>query len=350
MKPRQRVSRSGIELIKRFEGFRRSAARLEDGRWTVGYGHVKFAREGVELTEKDAEALLVYDLIEVAGAVNDLTFAPLTQNQFDALVSFAFNIGVDKFKSSSVLRRVNEGELAKAAFSLEVWRRAPFEGEPLVVDALVRRRAAEKGLFLTPDDGFVPAPTPVLPPEVDYAVESRPPVEAPVALIASLEGAAAVVHRAPESSLVVAPAQDAVSAAVDDVAERLRAIVPDDAAAEGAAPFPQAPVSAQEPAEREGPIALGGLTPQPALSPQPPALRPDKRLRQVYDKPLRLVVFSVLGLLLFGFAVYSRLSATARQGGETADQTLSYLAGILGVICIFYAAYLLLDRFAGDDD
>ena len=90
MKPRLQVSRPAIELIKAFEGLRRSAATLADGRWTIGYGHTKVARDGVEITEKDAEALLIYDLIEVVGAVNDLVFSPITQNQFDALVSFDF--------------------------------------------------------------------------------------------------------------------------------------------------------------------------------------------------------------------------------------------------------------------
>ena len=85
MKPRHQVSPTAIEMIKRFEGYRRKAARLPDGRWTLGYGHVLTAREGAEVSEQDAEALLLYDLIAVAHAVNELTLTPLTQNQFDAL-------------------------------------------------------------------------------------------------------------------------------------------------------------------------------------------------------------------------------------------------------------------------
>ncbi len=68
-------------------------------------------------------------------------------------MAFAFNVGVDNFRHSSVLRRVNEGALIQAACALEMWRRAEFEGERIVVDALVRRRAAEKTLFLTPSTG-----------------------------------------------------------------------------------------------------------------------------------------------------------------------------------------------------
>ena len=115
MKPRYKVSRAGVDLIKSFEGYRRSAAQLADGRWTIGYGHTKTARKGAEVSEDDAGALLYYDLIEVAAAVNDLTFTPLTQNQFDALVSFASNVGVESFHKSMVLRRVNEGRIRRRA-------------------------------------------------------------------------------------------------------------------------------------------------------------------------------------------------------------------------------------------
>ena len=98
MKPRHQVSRVAIDMIKRFEGCRRTAAALPGGGWTIGYGHVRSARERAEVSPADAEALLIYDLLEVTGAVNDWTFTPLTQNQFDALVSFAFNIGLENFR------------------------------------------------------------------------------------------------------------------------------------------------------------------------------------------------------------------------------------------------------------
>ena len=128
MKPRYQVSRSAIELIKRFEGYRHQSARLADGRWTIGYGHTLTAREGAEVSEQDAEALLIYDLIAVAHSVNEWVYTPLTQNQFDALTAFAFNIGLDSFRGSSVLRRLNEGALIQAACAMELWRKAEFEG------------------------------------------------------------------------------------------------------------------------------------------------------------------------------------------------------------------------------
>ena len=141
MLSRHRVSRAAIELIKRFEGYRRHAAQLPDGRWTIGYGHTLTAREGAEVSESDAEALLVYDLISVQHAVNENVYAPLSQNEFDALSSFAFNIGLDNFRRSQVLKRLNAGAAVQAACAMELWRKADFEGERIVVDTLVRRRA-----------------------------------------------------------------------------------------------------------------------------------------------------------------------------------------------------------------
>ena len=148
MEPRHRVSRAAIELIKRFEGYRQTAAQLPDGRWTIGHGHTLTARQGAEVSADDAEALLLYDLIAVAHAINEAVFTPLTQNQFDALASFVFNVGLDSFHQSRVLKRLNEGALIQAACAMEMWRKASVGGERIVVDALVRRRAVEKTLFL----------------------------------------------------------------------------------------------------------------------------------------------------------------------------------------------------------
>ena len=77
MKLHPRVTRTAVELVKRFEGLRRRAARLPDGSWTIGYGHTKSAREGAEVSPEDAEALLYYDLSEVATKVEAWTFTPL---------------------------------------------------------------------------------------------------------------------------------------------------------------------------------------------------------------------------------------------------------------------------------
>jgi len=232
MKPRHQVTRTAVDLIKRFEGYRQKAAQLPDGRWTVGYGHTLTAREGASVSEKDAEALLLYDLISVAHSVNEHTYAPLNQNQFDSLVCFAFNIGVENFLRSGVLRRINEGSLLQAACAMEMWRKADFEGERIVIDALVRRRSAEKTLFLTPANGeWVPAPSPVLRPKVDYDASCAIPKQTPIAVNARTEGDRVVAQR--EEGLpptVVVPEEDGPTATEQSaaaVAARLEAILSD---------------------------------------------------------------------------------------------------------------------------
>jgi lysozyme len=228
MKPRHQVSRAAIELIKRFEGYRRKAAQLADGRWTIGYGHTLTAREGAEVSESDAEALLLYDMIAVSHAVNEWTYTPLTQNQFDALCAFAFNIGVENFRRSSALRRVNEGSLLQAACAMEMWRKADFEGERIVIDALVRRRSAEKTLFLTPAGGWIPVPSPVLKPKVDYDAADAVPRQAPTAVTTDMNGDKAVAKRDIPVAQPSAPVSPSMSeAAAGRVEAQLQALVPE---------------------------------------------------------------------------------------------------------------------------
>jgi lysozyme len=193
--PKKRLSREGLELIKSFEGLRRRAARLPGGRFVLGYGHIRSAREGAEVTPADAEDLLRYDLLPIEAAINDWALAPLNQNQFDALVSFAFNIGLSTFRRSEVLRRINEGDLVRAAAAMDAWRRIDLEGQPIIVDALVRRRAVEKALYLTPVEGQVAAPSSVLKPQVDALAAELMPSSRPEVLDTPLDGDLATVSR-----------------------------------------------------------------------------------------------------------------------------------------------------------
>lgn len=247
MLSRHRVSRAAIELIKRFEGYRRHAAQLPDGRWMIGYGHTLTARAGAEVSEPDAEALLVYDLISVQHTVNENVFAPLSQNQFDALCSFAFNIGLDNFRRSQVLKRLNAGAAVQAACAMELWRKADFQGERIVVDTLVRRRAAEKALFLTPPGGdFAPAPSPIIRPIIDLDALDLVPLRRPVELETSFEDDKVTVRRETtlEEAGVVVPSPEpgpepepqpelmpepfpAVTAAAEAVTARLETLFPD---------------------------------------------------------------------------------------------------------------------------
>ncbi|WP_191554122.1 lysozyme [Brevundimonas aurantiaca] len=115
-----KISREGVILIKSFEGFRPRAIQRDDGRWMIGYGHTASAREGLTVSEVDAELLLQYDLLPVVKAIDEVQ-APLNQHQYDALASFVFSIGVDRFRSSEVLRRLNAGETQAAAEALAAW-------------------------------------------------------------------------------------------------------------------------------------------------------------------------------------------------------------------------------------
>jgi lysozyme len=287
MTPRLQVSRAAIELIKRFEGYRRKAARLPDGRWTIGYGHTLTAREGAEVSEADAEGLLLYDLIGVAHTVSELSYAELTQNQFDALCAFAIAIGLDAFRGSDVLKRVNEGAFIQAAFAMELWRKAEFEGERIVIDALVRRRAAEKLLFLTPADGaWRPVPSALLRPLLDQGAPDFAPRSPPAQVVASLDGEVVALVRedvgpcTPPPSPDMEPACDPdperenpVRAAAETVSARLQTLFAElpplapadgDAAPEGDAPAP-APSEPPLPPEAELQLeaAAEGAGPEP---------------------------------------------------------------------------------------
>lgn len=165
-----RISRSGLELIKRLEGFRGRPVRLDNGRWMIGYGHVFLVRPNANLSTKEAELLLLYDLRTIAQTLGELIFTPLTQNQTDAVFSFAYNIGLEAFAGSKVVELINQGSLVAAAASMEHWCKADLRGHSMVIDGLVRRRAAEKALFLTPEGGWQPAPSHILIPTMREAV------------------------------------------------------------------------------------------------------------------------------------------------------------------------------------
>ncbi|MEM1037350.1 MAG: lysozyme [Pseudomonadota bacterium] len=150
MASHMRISRAGLELIKQFEGYRPTDQDLPDGRFIVGYGHVRAQKSDERLSKAEAEAVLrEHDLPKYELLVENCVLAPLNQNEFDALVSFAFNIGAKAFVKSDVVAHLNGGNRLAAASAMDVWRKARIGGRVQIIDALVRRRAAEKALFLT---------------------------------------------------------------------------------------------------------------------------------------------------------------------------------------------------------
>jgi len=153
---RLKVSREGLLLIKSFEGFRPRTVRRRDGVPVIGYGHVKSARPGATISEAEAELLLQYDLLPIVEAINSRVTIPLNQHQFDALASFIFSVGIQRFEGSDVLEQLNAGAPARAAEALSGW---PDRVQP-PVDAPYRRRSAERALFDAAPDR--PAPLDLL--------------------------------------------------------------------------------------------------------------------------------------------------------------------------------------------
>jgi len=142
-----KISNKGISLIKRFEELRLKAYKCPAGVWTVGWGHTgEDVKKGMEISEEDAEKFLALDLIEPEEFLNELIDGgiELTQDQFDALCSFIFNIGINAFKESTMLKYIKVGYPKKAAEEFDRWVYAKKKKLP----GLIRRRAAEKKLFL----------------------------------------------------------------------------------------------------------------------------------------------------------------------------------------------------------
>lgn len=142
------ISANGLELVQEYEGFQPEPKQLPDGTWVVGYSHVRVGEPGPAVNQNEAQQMLALDLAPVERLVNARVTQTLTQSQFDALVSFAFSIGIEAFEKSQVLRRVNAGDFVAAACAMDAWRKSEVSGEVVIIDALVRRRAAEKALFL----------------------------------------------------------------------------------------------------------------------------------------------------------------------------------------------------------
>lgn len=139
-----RTSQKGIELLKRFEGFMPEAYRCPAGVLTIGYGHTSGVREGDRVTEEEAEKLLRADLMDAEEDVGRLVRVPLTQNQFDALVSFVYNVGMGSFFSSTLLKKINnDPNDPTIPDEFRKWVKAA--GEPL--PGLVKRRDAEARMY-----------------------------------------------------------------------------------------------------------------------------------------------------------------------------------------------------------
>jgi lysozyme len=189
------VTQEGLALIKRFEGFRGTAYRCPAGVWTIGYGHTAMAGPptvagGMQVSREEAQAILLRDVEAVAREVRVLLKRELSARQFSALVSFAYNVGTGNFRSSSVLKAVNAGDLAAVPRRLQLWTKANGR----VLPGLVMRRAAEAALFLATDEP-PPARVDVEPNEGKPLARSSTVLAALLSILAGLASAIANMSR-----------------------------------------------------------------------------------------------------------------------------------------------------------
>ena len=148
----RKISQAGLALIKQFEGCRLTAYQCSAGVWTIGYGHTAGVRKGMKITQAQADAFFKQDVAKFEKYVNNPAYVPLAdklnQNQFDALVSFAFNLGAGN------LRKLCNGRTAaQIALAMPSYNKAAGK----VLAGLTRRRKAEQALFNRPVSVAAPA-------------------------------------------------------------------------------------------------------------------------------------------------------------------------------------------------
>lgn len=138
----RKIGQAGLNLIKQFEGCRLTAYQCSAGVWTIGYGHTVGVYKGMKISQAQADAFLKQDIVKFEKYINNPSYVPFTeqlnQNQFDALVSFAFNLGQGNVKKLCVGRNINQIPSAMQKYCKAAGRTLP---------GLQRRRKAEAALY-----------------------------------------------------------------------------------------------------------------------------------------------------------------------------------------------------------
>ena len=156
------ISQEGITLIKHYEGCPKDkdgnavSYRCAANKATIGYGSLKLidgspVTDNISITMQEAEDLLAHELVEYEGYINDLVKVPLKQNEFDALVSWVFNLGPSNLKSSTMLKVLNAGKYQEVPEQIKRWNKVNGK----VNEGLVKRRKSEALLFECQDWNFV---------------------------------------------------------------------------------------------------------------------------------------------------------------------------------------------------
>lgn len=206
-----KTSEKGVELIKSFESLQLSAypdPATGGEPWTIGYGHTSAAGppkvfRGLRFTKSEADYTLQRDLVKFEAAVERLVKVPLAQNQFDALVSFAFNCGTGALEKSTLLKRVNEKRFDAVPAEFMKWTKA--NGKEM--KGLVRRRRAEAALWRDVDEKDP------LPPQETRAIPDAP--KPSKSMTKSTEGNASIIIGATAAGAAIKEAKPVIEDAAD---------------------------------------------------------------------------------------------------------------------------------------
>lgn len=384
-----RVSREGVLLIKSFEGFRPRAVARSDGQWVIGYGHTRSAREGARVTEAEAELLMQYDLLPVVKAVDQHVRVPLNQHQFDALASFAFSIGADRFAASDVVQQLNAGAAQQAAASMSQWSDEAAAEKP------TRRRSAEHALFNAAPGAPVtlanllaaPLPSPFETPQpalaavegvLDDAVAPFPAQDATqdagktetAPLAEATYTATAVGPVVGVAPLLAADAAvaDTPIVAANDVHDPLIATPADPSPAFSAAEASSVVLTAPGLSSSATAVPSDAQAETPAIASIDPALSaldpdftpPDQALgvrdvvarakasrRAGWGEVATFLIMGALGMLSLGVAMAAFRRASLSNSGDTA--TVAWVLAVIAVACIGVSGYNLYRRWGRPD-
>jgi lysozyme len=148
-----KTSKRALQFIRDHEGLRLKAYRCPTGYWTIGYGHTSDAKypvkPGMVITKAKAEEILLHDVAEAEADINKCLKVSLNGNQYGALCSWVFNLGGGKLKGSSLMKAINKGK-KNVTWEFGLWVKGRVNGKLVTLPGLVRRRAEEAALFMTP--------------------------------------------------------------------------------------------------------------------------------------------------------------------------------------------------------
>lgn len=318
------ISSETIAQIKLLEGFHARATPLGDGRWAVGYGHVASTKRTSIVTRAQADLLLRYDLNVISEALSTLIFTPLNSNQIDALGSFVYNIGLEAFERSTVLRLINAGALLDAATAMDQWCHATVAGQAQEVDGLIRRRAMEKALFLKPEGGWIPVPSRLVVPYADApCLSHHSTVDGPVIEVENITEVAVTVTETDEPAQMTLVTDLTPEPQSDPVAET---ILPSPEAVDETILFPATPS-----------VARRAAPPRSVPRSKPKGSVPKLDYGQLAI--LGLIALSALAAMGFAFSLVTDSDVAVRQNPQTLAR--AWAIGITGLLALSVAGALL---------